>query len=91
MRNFLKYFIICVLFFGISVFCFKSVLDTLTPKYPEVDTWEPYVVESGDTLWEICPRYDGCDVRHLIDMVNEYNGIQNIIYAGQTIYLPVYK
>ncbi len=67
--------------------CLKSAL---TPKYPEVDHWEKYVIQPGDTLWTIVPNDNEYDIRVIIDMVEEHNNITANIRAYDVIELPVW-
>lgn len=50
---------------------------------------ETYIVQSGDTLWNICDDYcpKEMDIRKYIYIVQKANGISADIYAGQAITL----
>ena len=60
------------------------------PKRAE--KYEQYVVQSGDTLWDIAVENtpENRDCRDTISEIKEVNGIGNEIYAGQVIVVPVY-
>ena len=62
-------------------------------KGPEkASVYEQYVVQSGDTLWDIAVENtpENRDCRDTISEIKEVNGIGNEIYAGQVIVVPVY-
>lgn len=69
-----------------------AVVCALQPSMNSCE-WEEttYIVESGDTLWNIakenCP--DSVDVRDWIDTVSEMNNITGSIHPGQTITILV--
>lgn len=69
-----------------------GAVKALEPDVPEVNHWEEYRVKPGDTLWNIVPGMDGYDVRDMIDLVIEHNGIKSSgLIAYDIIELPVWE
>lgn len=62
---------------------------------PEKATrYEPYIIRSGDTLWDIAKEFtpEDRDCRDTIAEIEEVNDIENsTIYAGQVIIVPIYE
>lgn len=56
-------------------------------------TEKVYCVESGDTLWDIAEDYcpENVDIRDYIDAVEERNGIDSMLYAGQELIIFEYN
>lgn len=51
-------------------------------------TGASYVVEPGDTLWEVAGRLDrGGDIRMVVDRLAEVNGSDSLV-AGQQLVIP---
>lgn len=48
-------------------------------------------VQAGDSLWAIADRYDNnqIDLRKFIYQIKEINKIDDTIYPGQVLYIPV--
>lgn len=59
----------------------------------KAERYEPYVIRSGDTLWDIAVEFtpEDRDCRDTIDEIKEVNGIGNDIYTGQVIVVPIYE
>ncbi|NOX23887.1 MAG: LysM peptidoglycan-binding domain-containing protein [Actinobacteria bacterium] len=48
-----------------------------------------YMVRSGDTLWGIAAEYTDDDVRTMVGIISERNGLtSSIIHAGQVLEIP---
>ena len=48
-----------------------------------------YIVRSGDTLWGIATEYTDNDVRTMVGIISERNGLtSSIIHAGQVLEIP---
>lgn len=59
----------------------------------KAERYEPYVIQSRDTLWDIAVEFtpENRDCRDTIEEIKEVNGIEgNGIYTGQVICVPVY-
>lgn len=56
-------------------------------------TTEKYVVQSGDTLWNIAEEYkpDWMDIRQYIDLIEEDNNTSAMINPGQRLKLRIYE
>lgn len=65
-----------------------SVLQGCESKY---DGEIIYIVEKGDTLWNVAERYkpDGLNMNKYIHELRKINGIGADIYPGQVITVPV--
>lgn len=65
-------------------------------KEPVTYRWEEYTVEEGDTLWTVARDeavlLSGEDLGSMCSIIARKNGIKDsVIYAGQTILIPVGK
>jgi hypothetical protein len=61
---------------------------------PEPVSYERYVVQRGDTLWEIAHQSDGWnkyDGQAIIDDIQERSDCTATIYPGQVVYIPMYE
>jgi len=90
MSNALKNIIYTIIIIAVLAVIFYEFVYALKPNYPEVSYWKEYVVQPGDTLWNIVPKDDNYDIRDIIDLVKEHNNIKDIIYAYEKIELPVW-
>lgn len=54
---------------------------------PGFEMYETYVIENGDTLWDIAKKYkpENISYREYIYKLREYNGITAEIQPGQAI------
>lgn len=55
--------------------------------------YDIYIVESGDTLWNIATMSNGFnkyDIRFIIDDIQDASNCTAMIYPGQTLYIPIY-
>ena len=54
----------------------------------EYDSLILYIIQPGDTLWEIAKKF-----RSTIDEISRMNGIENpdLIYAGNKLYIPKFN
>lgn len=55
--------------------------------------FEEYIVEEGDTLWDIAKLSNGwnqMDASYIIDAIKEESDCTSTIYPGQVVYIPVY-
>lgn len=68
----------------------QSIQDTDISDTGKVICFEPYIVQSGDTLMSICNRA-GVDYNSTYRIILSVNSIanENEIYVGQTILLPI--
>lgn len=60
----------------------------------EAIRYEPYTVQSGDTLWDISKEFTPADrdCRGTIEEIKKVNKLENgKIYAGQVILVPIYE
>lgn len=86
-KSIIRLIILFVVIIAIITICF---IKACSPKYPEVDHWEKYVVQPGDSLWSITPENSKFDKRAIISLVKEHNNIDNMIIANTVIELPVW-
>ena len=64
-----------------------AVAETATPAPPPAE--EVYVVQPGDTLWDIADRTYAGDPRDLLGEIRELNDLEgSTLRAGQTLLLP---
>lgn len=60
---------------------------------PEPVSYVEYVVQEGDTLWDIAHTsngYNKVDVREIIQDIIEKSNCSEVVYPGEVIYVPVY-
>jgi hypothetical protein len=59
-------------------------------EYVNLHNWEHiYIVEQGDTLWDIAVAIeDDVDTRLVVAAIKEVNNIESLIYEDQKIILP---
>lgn len=84
----LKKFLGCLIVLAVAVLLIGSLKPEKATRY------EPYVIGSGDTLWDIAKEFtpEDRDCRDTIAEIEEVNGIDNsTIYAGQVIIVPIYE
>lgn len=87
-----KNFIIAIVCVIIMLMFSASLVYAVTPSFnANKYSTATYVVESGDTLWEIGSRYckSSDDIRDWIQAVEELNDTTALIHPGQrlTIYI----
>lgn len=61
---------------------------------PEIVGYDEYIVSSGETLWSIAEESNGygeMDRRDIIADIKAESCCDSDIYAGQTVYIPIYK
>lgn len=61
---------------------------------PEIVGYDEYTVDEGETLWSIAEESNGygeMDRRDIIADIQAESGCSSDIYAGQTVYIPIYK
>ncbi len=80
-----------VIFVIMFVMMFAAILAFAEPAPVE---YERYVVQSGDTLWEIAHSSDGynsVNIQVIIDDLCKKSELEgNYIYPGQVVYIPMY-
>ena len=87
-RGIVYVLIMAVIFVGVSYLSIQM----LKPNIPEVDHWEEYVIQPGDTLWSIVPYKDGYDIRDMIDFVIDYNSLSSAnLIAYEVIEIPSWR
>lgn len=62
-------------------------------KTPDIIGYEDYVVQPGDTLWNIAKESNGwnaVDTREIIHDIKSESNCTADIYPGDVIYIPVY-
>ncbi|KGP81964.1 MULTISPECIES: LysM peptidoglycan-binding domain-containing protein [Paenibacillus] len=74
--------IVCISIFAINVFTDVNQIDT---------EYVSYVVESGDTLYDISQRYYNGDPRQAVSLIQSINKINATIHPGQIIQVPSNK
>ncbi|KRQ86024.1 Cell division suppressor protein YneA [Caloramator mitchellensis] len=73
----------------VSSFTIISIMNrTYATKKEKNLKYETYVVQAGDTLWNIAKKYTDKDPRRLIHEIREHNNITPLIYEGQVIEIP---
>ena len=90
------YILITILATLLLLVCIYSIAQTENKKQEKISALKNsnnYVieyVEYGDTLWKICNNNlpFGIDIRDYIEIVKQYNNINNVIQAKQKIKLP---
>ncbi|OMF66837.1 LysM peptidoglycan-binding domain-containing protein [Paenibacillus glucanolyticus] len=73
--------IVCISIFGINVFTDVNQIDT---------EYVSYVVESGDTLYDISQRYYNGDPRQAVSIIQSINNI-NATISSRTDYPSTFK
>lgn len=63
------------------------------PKTPEITYWKEYLVQPGDTLWDIIDNNNDYDMQEIIKVVKEKNGLKNSsdLRAYDVVELPVWE
>lgn len=72
-----------VLFIGLTIYAVWTRLNETNVEYTE----ETYVVQTGDTLWDIAEEYcsEHQSINEYIYKVKQVNNISSDLKAGQTI------
>lgn len=86
----IKRFIVSLIIFYIIAFIILALLNLVFTRtnVKETYTYENYVVNKGDTLWNIAKQYTGSeeDVRQIIYEIKKDNNMTNsYIHEGQTL------
>ncbi|NUU53009.1 LysM peptidoglycan-binding domain-containing protein [Paenibacillus taichungensis] len=76
---------VCITIFG-SAALFNQTMDTHS-----TDEYITYIVESGDTLFNISKKYYNGDPRKAVDLIQSTNNIQSNIQPGQILLVPIKK
>lgn len=85
--------ILTVLFIIVVIFCIIYALCSNVFNHPEPISYETYIVEPYDTLWDIARYSDGWNIyktRRIIDDIQKKSNVGDIIYPGQLLYIPMY-
>lgn len=88
MKKILCSLAILALMFMFFAFCVNAM------KAPEPTHYEVYIVQKGDTLWDIARQSDmwnKIDASYIIDDMQEKSNCSAMIYPGQRIYIPMYN
>ncbi|SEB27686.1 LysM domain-containing protein [Paenibacillus sp. 276b] len=75
---------VCITIFG-SAALFNQTMDYQSTEYIT------YIVESGDTLFNISKKYYNGDPRKAVDLIQSTNNIQSNIQPGQILLVPIKK
>lgn len=77
-----------------GVFAVSAIIDMKHLIFvPDPVDYTQYVVESGDTIWDIAHMSDGyskVDTREIVQDIIEYSNCSDMIYPGDIIYIPNY-
>lgn len=88
----MKKLLTVLLIAGILIGVFTLVVKAL--QTPDPVSYEPYVVEKGDTLWGIAHQSDmwnKMDASIIIEDMKEKSDCTATIYPGQIVYIPMYN
>lgn len=63
-------------------------------RIPTPVDYDAYIVQTGDTLWEIGSMSNGWnhfDNTCIIEHIQERSNVTALIYPGQVVYVPIYE
>ena len=70
------------------------IISIVNACQPKIVGYDIHVAESGDTLWSFAKMsngYDYIDGQTIVDDIKEASGIDDTIYPGDVIKVPIYE
>lgn len=77
-----------LMFSGVFLYCWHVLY------VPDPIDYVEYVVQEGDTLWDIAHQSNGfnkVDIREIIDDIEDKSNCSGSIVPGDIVYIPVYE